>query len=193
MVVGVDEAGRGPLAGVVTACALHLVKKPPFNVKDSKALSSLQREKIFGWLAKEAHFCVGIADAAEIDKLNILRATFLAFERAINGLLNKSGRLKDAKFIIDGNLFRTKLKLDYVCIDKADQKIKEVSCASIVAKVVRDHLMQTAHFLYPEWNFAKHKGYPTQEHFSLIRKNKLTPLHRRSFSPCREVFKWFEI
>jgi len=185
MIVGVDEAGRGPLAGVVTACALHLVKEPPFAVKDSKALSPVQREKIFDWLVKEAQFCVGISDIAEIDELNILGATFLAFERAIKGLLRKSKHLKGAKFIIDGNLFRTKLKLNYVCIDKADKKIKEVSCASIVAKVTRDHLMQTAHFLYPEWNFAKHKGYPTAEHFSLIRKNKLTPLHRRSFSPCR--------
>lgn len=185
MIVGVDEAGRGPLAGVVTACALHLVKEPPFDVKDSKVLSPLQREKIFDWLVKEAELCVGISDIAEIDELNILGATFLAFERAINGLLRKSKYLKDAKFIIDGNYFRTNLKLKYVCIEKADQKIKEVSCASVVAKVIRDHFMQVAHFLYPEWNFAKHKGYPTLEHFSLIKKNKLTPLHRRSFSPCR--------
>ena len=185
MIVGVDEAGRGPLAGVVTACALHLVRKPPFAVRDSKALSSLKREKIFSWLANEAIFSVGIADASEIDKLNILGATFLSFERAIKGLLGKAGYLRKAKFIIDGNLFRTKLKLDYVCMEKADQRIKEVSCASVVAKVVRDHLMQTAHFLYPEWNFIKHKGYPTKEHFSLIRNNKLTPLHRRSFAPCK--------
>lgn len=185
MIVGVDEAGRGPLAGVVTACALSLNKNLPFAVRDSKELSASQREKIAGWLFGNSLFSVATAGPAEIDRYNILEATFLAFNRAIKGLLGKASYLRQAEFIIDGTLFRTELDIKYTCLKKADKKIKEVSCASIIAKVVRDHFMRTADFLYPQWNFAKHKGYPTKEHFSLLRKLPLTPLHRRSFSPCR--------
>lgn len=187
MIVGVDEVGRGPLAGVVLACALCLKKNPPFKVKDSKALSSHCREDIFSWLQREAVFAVGIANVEEIDQLNILRATFLAFNRAIKGLLKKKSSLSKADFIIDGNIFRTDLKIKYTCIEKADEKIKEVSCASIVAKVTRDYLMNLADFLYPQWEFSRHKGYPTARHFSLIRKYSLTPLHRQSFTLYKET------
>jgi len=182
MVVGVDEAGRGPLAGVVVACALNLTKEPPFKVKDSKALSSNLREEFFTWLQTGALFSVGIASVEEIDKFNILEATFLAFNRAIKGILGKRKSLAKANFIIDGTAFRTKLDLRYTCMKKADEKIEEVACASIVAKVTRDHLMNSADFLYPFWEFAKHKGYPTARHFSLIKKHSLTPLHRQSFT-----------
>ena len=185
MIVGVDEAGRGPLAGVVVACALAFKKEPPFEVKDSKLLSARLREEAFSWLIENSQFRVGIARVCEIDRFNILEATFLAFNRAIKSLLIDFRSLKTAKFIIDGTLFRTNLALDYLCMKGADRKVKEVSCASIMAKVTRDHLMKTAHFLYPEWNFSKHKGYPTSEHFSLIKKHRLSPLHRRSFSPCK--------
>jgi len=187
MIVGVDEAGRGPLAGVVVACALHLKKEPPFVIKDSKKLSALAREEIFSWLFKKAVFAVGIASNQEIDKINILEATLLAFNRAIKELLEKSSKLKKAKFIIDGNHFRSDLNLNYICQPKADTCVKEVSCASIVAKVVRDYLMTSVDFLYPQWNFSQHKGYPTAEHFSLIKKYALTPFHRCSFSPCKGV------
>ena len=186
MIVGLDEAGRGPLAGVVVACALHLKKEPPFTVKDSKVLSAPRREEIFSWLTHSSVFAVGIASNQEIDKINILEATFLAFNRAVKNLLKKSPKLKKAKFIVDGNHFRSDLKLNYVCQPKADTCIKEVSCASIVAKVVRDYLTTSMDFLYPQWNFSKHKGYPTAEHFSLIKKYALTPFHRRSFSPCKK-------
>lgn len=185
MVVGVDEAGRGPLAGVVTACALHLKKQPPFKVKDSKLLTPALREKAFSWLLDNSQFAVATARVCEIDKLNILEATFLAFNRSIKSLLRIAPSLKRAKFIIDGTLFKTDLPLNYICMKEADRRVKEVSCASIMAKVTRDYLMQTADFLYPEWNFSKHKGYPTKEHFSLIKKYQLSPLHRRSFSPCK--------
>ncbi|NQT28680.1 MAG: ribonuclease HII [Candidatus Omnitrophica bacterium] len=186
MVVGLDEAGRGPLAGVVVACALHLNKEPPFVVKDSKSLSASMREEIFSWLIKGSVFGVGIASNQEIDKVNILEATFLAFNRAVKKLLSKSAKLKKAKFIVDGNHFRSDLKINYICQPKADVYVKEVSCASIVAKVVRDYLMKSVDFLYPQWNFSQHKGYPTAEHFSLIERYALTPFHRRSFSPCRK-------
>ncbi|MCF7908843.1 MAG: ribonuclease HII [Candidatus Omnitrophica bacterium] len=189
MIVGVDEAGRGPLAGVVVACALHLRKDPPFEVKDSKLLSARLREEAFSWLIENSQFRVGIAEVSEIDKFNILEATFLAFNRAIRSLLKDSPALNKAKFIIDGPLFRTDLSLDYLCMKGADRKVREVSCASIMAKVTRDHLMKTAHFLYPEWNFSKHKGYPTSEHFSLIKKYQLSPLHRRSFNSTKAFLK----
>lgn len=185
MVVGLDEAGRGPLAGVVVACALCLKKDLPFPTRDSKSLSASMREEIFSWLRTGAIFGVGLADNEEIDKFNILEATFLAFNRAIKKLLEKSPRLIKAKFIVDGNCFRSELKLNYTCKPRADSQIKEVACASIVAKVVRDYLMSSLDFLYPQWNFSQHKGYPTSEHFSLIKKYALTPFHRRSFSPCR--------
>ena len=181
MIVGVDEAGRGPLAGVVCGCALYLKKKLPFEVKDSKELTSHAREKIFSWLIGNAVFSVDIATHEEIDKINILNATFLSINRSISRLLKNAPYLKKALFVVDGNIFRTDLDIKYKCIEKADKTVKEVSCASIIAKVTRDHLMNSAHFLYPEWNFAKHKGYPTKEHYSLIRKHALSPLHRRSF------------
>jgi ribonuclease HII len=188
MVVGIDEAGRGPLAGVVVACALHLrEKEPPFAVKDSKALGAEARERVFSWLIAHADFSVGIASVTEIDKFNILEATFLAFNRAIEKLLKKFPRLWQADFIIDGNMFRTDLNLNYTCVEKADENIREVACASVIAKVTRDHLMSHLDFLYPQWNFSKHKGYPTAEHFSLLKKHALTPFHRRSFTPCKET------
>lgn len=187
MIVGVDEAGRGPLAGVVTACALYLSKEPPANARDSKELTAFTRQDIFGWLVENACFAVGVASPQEIDKVNILEATMLAANRAIEELLRKEPRLRKASFIIDGNIFRTKLDIKYKCIEKADKTVKQVSCASIVAKVTRDYLMMNAHFLYPEWNFKVHKGYPTKEHFALISKQELSPLHRKSFYPCSDA------
>ncbi len=184
--MGIDEAGRGPLAGAVVACALHLKEEPPFTVKDSKALSPRRRQEAFSWLLSHAVFAVDIASSQEIDSMNILEATFLAFDRAIKKLLAKSVCLKNATFIVDGTLFRTNLDLKFSCIKRADQTVKEVSCASIMAKVARDHLMDSIDFLCPRWNFSKHKGYPTLEHFSLIKKYPLTPFHRRSFSTCNK-------
>lgn len=181
MIVGVDEAGRGPLAGVVAACALHLIKNPPFIPKDSKVLSAANRQQMFSWLFKNSVFSVGVASINEIEEHNILNATFLAFERAICQILNKAPYLNNARFIIDGNIFRTSLRINYTCIEKADSKIREVSCASIMAKVSRDYMMELADFVYPNWNFKKHKGYPTKEHYSLIKKYGISPLHRKSF------------
>jgi len=187
MIVGVDEAGRGPLAGSVVACALSLKSPAFFEVKDSKAISAPAREHIFSSLLKHSIYAVDIATSREIDELNILGATFLACNRAIEKLLKKNPHLRKAKFIIDGNLFRTNQRIKYECVPKADKKIKEVACASIIAKVVRDYLMGVADSLYPQWEFIQHKGYPTKKHFSLIKKHSLTPLHRRSFAPCRDI------
>ncbi|UCG35040.1 MAG: ribonuclease HII [Candidatus Omnitrophota bacterium] len=186
MIVGVDEAGRGPLAGSVVACALHLKNPALFVAKDSKALSERARQHIYEKLTEHSIYAVDIATAQEIDKFNILEATFLACNRAIENLFKKAPQLKKAKFIIDGTLFRTEHRIKYECVPKADKKIKEVACASVMAKVVRDYLMGVADSLYPEWSFSQHKGYPTKKHFSLIKKHSLTPLHRLSFSPCKD-------
>lgn len=186
MIVGIDEAGRGPLAGSVVGCAVYLKKDLPFAVRDSKELSAAAREKIFPWLIENAVIATSFASAKEIDTLNVLEATMLTFNRAIAKIIDKAPYLKKATFIVDGNIFRTKLPIRYVCVEKADKTVKQVSCASIVAKVFRDYLMQTADFLYPEWQFSGHKGYPTREHFSLIEKYKISPLHRKTFFPCNK-------
>jgi len=180
-IVGVDEAGRGPLAGVVVGCALFFKKTPKFLIKDSKKLSPSKREEIFCWLKDNSVFSIGIATVEEIDRLNILNATFLAFNRAICGLLEKAPKLYNHLFIIDGNAFKTDLNINYKCIKKADEKIKEVSAASIVAKVTRDYLMNLADCVFVDWFFSKHKGYPTKKHRDLIKKYGLSPLHRKSF------------
>ncbi|MCF7870624.1 MAG: ribonuclease HII [Candidatus Omnitrophica bacterium] len=181
MIVGIDEAGRGPLAGSVVVCALALRNRFPYPVKDSKALSVKKREFVFSWILKNCDYAVSKAGKEEIEELNILGATYLAAERAIIKLINKDSKFKSADFIIDGSSFKTKLDIKHRSIKKADEKIAQVACASVVAKVTRDYLMQVAGFLYPQWNFPKHKGYPTREHYSLIDKYKLSPLHRRSF------------
>ncbi|MFH1772102.1 MAG: ribonuclease HII [Candidatus Omnitrophota bacterium] len=181
MIVGVDEAGRGPLAGAVVGCALYLKKKPPFIVKDSKQLQESSRHQVVSWLSDNSTFSVGIASQDEIDEINILNATFLSFDRAVNGLIQKEPKLKKATFIIDGNLYRTNTKIKYRCVIGADKSVDEVACASVVAKVFRDYLMEVAHFLYPQWNFKRHKGYPTKEHFQLLKKYNKSPIHRKSF------------
>ncbi|OPX30141.1 MAG: ribonuclease HII [Candidatus Omnitrophica bacterium 4484_171] len=205
MIVGVDEAGRGPLAGCVVACALYIKDKrkiinpelPKISsdygyfrgsgkliVKDSKKLSPLQREITFEQFRENTVFSVGLATPKEIDRLNILKATFVAFERAIAGLLKSYPRLKRADFIIDGNRFSTNIPIKYQCVVKADESVLEAAFASIVAKLFRDYLMGVADMCFPEWDFMKHKGYPTQEHIDIIEKYSLCPLHRRSFAPC---------
>jgi ribonuclease HII len=192
MIVGIDEAGRGPLAGVVTACALHLKSAPPFIPKDSKQLSPTLREEYFFWLIENAVYGLGQASHEEIDRHNILVATFMAFDRAINSLLEKAEYLKGAQFIVDGNRFKTSLAINYKCVVKADQTVPEVSCASIVAKVTRDKQMEQLAREYPLWQFEKHKGYPTKEHIELINKHGLSPIHRKSFGPCQIVSKKYE-
>ena len=182
MIVGIDEAGRGPLVGNVVACALCLSQLPPFELKDSKKLSPLQRERAFSWLKDNAVYGVGQATPDEIDEHNILNATFLAFKRAIVQLFDKAPQLKSAEFIIDGNRFKCDLDIKTRCVIKADATVKEVSAASIVAKVTRDHQMAALHEQYPQYNFLKHKGYPTPEHYAALKEHGPCPLHRKSFN-----------
>jgi len=181
MIVGIDEAGRGPLVGNVVACALFLPALPPFEPKDSKKLSALQRDKMFAWLIENAVYGIGRASHDEIDSINILNATFLAFERAIDELIAKDEKLMGAKYIIDGNQFKTKRAVDFECVIKADATVREVSCASIIAKVTRDHEMNELHKQYPQYGFLQHKGYPTAAHYAAIKAHGPCPQHRRSF------------
>ncbi len=191
MIVGIDEAGRGPLAGSVVVCALAFHNKFPYQVKDSKKLSVKKRELIFSWILENCDYAVCAAGQREIEKINISEATYLAAERAIKKLIARKPIFKKANFIVDGTFFKTRLNISYKCLKKADEKIAQVACASIVAKVSRDYLMRVADFIYPHWNFSKHKGYPTKEHYSLIAKHKFSPLHRRTFLKNLDFSEYF--
>ena len=177
LVAGLDEAGRGPLAGPVVAAAVVLpprVRLP--GVYDSKRLSAKQREKSFSLLQKRASAIgVGIVEAEEIDRLNIHRASLRAMEKAVAALPCFPDFL-----LIDG-LFTLDLSLPQKAIVKGDQKCLSVAAASIVAKVIRDRIMIAYHQAYPEYNFARHKGYGTKEHLQAIAKYGRCPLHRRTF------------
>lgn len=184
MIVGIDEAGRGPLCGPVVVCAYYFVKKDrSLPIKDSKKLSSAQRQELFNFLLERGIFSLSLSTPYQIDKYNIRESTNLAFNQAIKKIVKKASFLKEATFIIDGTYFqpRLKMKISYRCLKKADEKIEEVASASILAKVFRDYLMGVLDFLYPEWGFLKHKGYPTPEHRELMKRLVPTPFHRKSF------------
>ncbi len=177
VIAGLDEAGRGPLAGPVVAAAVVLPQKGKWTgVDDSKKLSAGQREEIFPLLFEKAlGVGVGIVDAQEIDRLNILQASLKAMQLAVEKL-----SLPPDFLLIDG-IHSLRLPLPQQTIPKGDQRCLSIAAASIVAKVTRDRLMAAYHDQYPQYNFARHKGYGTQEHLQAIRKYGCCPLHRRSF------------
>jgi ribonuclease HII len=183
LVAGVDEAGRGPLAGPVVAAAVILDDlKPIKGLKDSKVLSARRREALFDEIrAKALCCCIAEASVDEIDQLNILHATMLAMRRAVEGL-----RLLPAKVLVDGNRLPV-LKVPGEAIVKGDAKVQAISAASILAKVYRDRLCGSLHEAWPEYGFSTHKGYPTPEHLAALREHGATPAHRRSFGPVRQA------
>ncbi|WP_341893374.1 ribonuclease HII [Variovorax sp. YR752] len=183
LVAGVDEAGRGPLAGPVVAAAVILDDLQPIKgLADSKVLTPMRREKLFDEIrAKALCCCIAEASAAEIDQINILQATMLAMRRAVEGL-----RLKPAKVLVDGNRIPV-LKVPAEAIIKGDAKVKAISAASILAKVHRDRLCLALHEQHPQYGFDGHKGYPTPEHLAALRAHGACPEHRRSFGPVRDV------
>lgn len=185
LVAGVDEAGRGPLAGPVVAAAVILDDQRPIRgLADSKVLAPRRREALHDAIRADALCCaVGIASAAEIDALNILQATLLAMRRAVEGL-----RLKPAKVLVDGNRIPV-LPVRAEAIVKGDAKVPSISAASIVAKVVRDRLCAELHAAWPQYGFDLHKGYPTPEHLAALRAHGPCPEHRRSFAPVREALR----
>ena len=174
---GVDEAGRGPLAGPVVAAAVILPRNCSLeNLNDSKKLSSRQRETILDLIKKYAiSTAVGIVDPKVIDTINILRASLLAMEKAVNGL----NPLPDS-LLIDGSN-RIFVSLPQETIIKGDSKSCSIAAASILAKVTRDSIMINYNDTYPEYNFIKHKGYPTREHLEAIRRFGASPIHRKTF------------
>jgi ribonuclease HII len=177
VIAGLDEAGRGPLAGPVVAAAVVLPPKGKWTgVDDSKRLSAGQREKIFPFLLEKAlGVGVGIVEAQEIDRLNILQASLKAMQLAVEKL-----PLPPDFLLIDG-IHSLRLSLPQQTIPKGDQRCLSIAAASIVAKVTRDRLMTAYHDQYPQYNFARHKGYGTKEHVQAIQKYGCCPLHRQSF------------
>ena len=183
LVAGVDEAGRGPLAGPVVAAAVILDElKPIRGLKDSKVLTALKRERLFDEIHAKA-LCLSIAQASveEIDTLNILQATMLAMKRAVEGL-----RLRLNKVLVDGNRL-PQLRIQAEAIVRGDAKVKAISAASILAKVHRDRLCLELHREHPQYGFDGHKGYSTPEHLAALRAHGACPHHRRSFAPVRET------
>jgi ribonuclease HII len=183
LIAGVDEAGRGPLAGPVVAAAVILDDLRPIKgLNDSKKLSPATRERLFDEIRAKA-LCCAIAEASveEIDTLNILQATMLAMRRAVEGL-----RLKPIKVLVDGNRLPV-LKIAAEAIVRGDAKVKAISAASILAKVHRDRLCLLLHEQHPHYGFDGHKGYPTPEHLAALRAHGACVHHRRSFAPVREV------
>ncbi|QDL54318.1 ribonuclease HII [Rhodoferax aquaticus] len=183
LIAGVDEAGRGPLAGPVVAAAVILDEMNPIaGLADSKVLSAARREALFDEIRAKA-LCCAIAEASveEIERLNILQATMLAMRRAVEGL-----RLKPAKVLVDGNRIPV-LGVLAEAVVKGDAFISAISAASILAKVHRDRWCEEVDHLYPEYGFAKHKGYGTAQHLAALRFHGACPQHRKTFRPVAEV------
>ena len=179
LMAGVDEAGRGPLAGPVVAAAVILDDSKRINgLADSKVLTALARERLYDTIREKAMCCaVGEASVEEIDTLNILHATMLAMRRAVEGL-----RLKPVKVLVDGNRLPKWDVLSEAIVD-GDAKVKSISAASIVAKVTRDRMLVELHAQFPQYGFASHKGYSTPEHLEALRLHGPCVHHRRHFAP----------
>jgi ribonuclease HII len=185
LIAGVDEAGRGPLAGPVVAAAVILDElKPIQGLADSKKLSEKRREKLFDEIRAKA-LCFSIAEASveEIDTLNILQATMLAMKRAVEGL-----RLKPHKVLVDGNRLPS-LDILAEAIVQGDAKVSAISAASILAKVQRDRLCASMHQAHPQYGFDQHKGYGTPAHLDALAAHGASPWHRRSFAPVAKVLR----
>jgi ribonuclease HII len=185
LMAGVDEAGRGPLAGPVVAAAVILDELNPIKgLADSKKLTALRREALYDEIRAKALCCsIALATAEEIDSLNILQATMLAMKRAVEGL-----RLRPHKVLVDGNRLPTLVILAEAIV-KGDALVPSISAASILAKVYRDRWCAEFHLEYPQYGFAGHKGYGTAEHLAALRLHGACPQHRRSFAPVAEVLR----
>ncbi len=179
LVAGVDEVGRGPLAGPVVAAAVILDDLQPIRgLRDSKKLGPATRRRLAGEIrAKALCVCVAEASVDEIDRLNILQATLLAMRRAVEGL-----RLVPARVLVDGNRLPA-LHVPAEAIVRGDATVPAIAAASIVAKVHRDELLERLHEQHPQYGFAGHKGYPTPQHLAALRAHGACAAHRRSFAP----------
>jgi len=183
LIIGVDEAGRGPLAGPVVAGAVALLTSRFKNrIDDSKKLTARQREKAFLEIGEKAVFGLGVISEKVIDRLNILVATRMAMERAIAEVLEKIGHQKKQRIhvLVDGKMgLESSFPITYII--KGDSKSKSIACASIVAKVTRDRLMSLYDQIFPQYGFLRHKGYPTLAHRQAIKKFGPSSIHRNTF------------
>lgn len=183
-IVGVDEAGRGPLAGSVVAAAVKLKKysEELQEINDSKKLSEKKREKLFDIIMENFEVGIGVANSNEIDEINILNATFLAMRRALEDLKNKVKINEESTLIlVDGNFKIKEYNGKQEAVIKGDAKSLSIAAASIIAKVTRDRMLVEEDKNYPEYGFAKHKGYGTKAHREALLKYGACPIHRKSF------------
>lgn len=199
IVIGVDEAGRGPLAGPVVACAavvrsVHhdgLREKMWTLIRDSKTLSAKQRERAFEFIRARFIVGVGVCDHETIDRMNVLQATFLAMKRALTelrGIMKKEAVImkENAMYLlIDGNQIIPNISIKQEAIIGGDGSVASIAAASIVAKVTRDRMMTAFHEKYPAYGFDRHKGYGTRAHMDALRAHGPCPIHRKSFGPVK--------
>ncbi|MBA4337203.1 ribonuclease HII [bacterium] len=181
-VAGIDEAGRGPWAGPLVSAAVIL----PFGVRipglnDSKKLSAAQREALFGIILKKGVVGIGIVSSFDIDKHGLTKALNVSYQRAISGLS------RQPEYVLIDGIGKYGLGCPYSTIIKGDSKVKSIAAASVVAKVVRDFIMEIYGKKYPEYGFGKHKGYGTRHHVENLVKYGCCDIHRRSFKPVNEV------
>lgn len=188
LICGVDEAGRGPLAGPVCAAAVILdAARPIEGLADSKKLSEKQRDGLAPVIRERAlAWSVAYAEVEEIDRLNILQATLLAMRRAVLAL-----SIQPQQVLVDG-LYCPDTGISSQAIVKGDSKVAAISAASILAKTARDELMLRLHEQYPQYGFDGHKGYPTAAHLAALRAHGVSGVHRRSFRPVRELLPTLE-
>ncbi|OEF51279.1 ribonuclease HII [Enterovibrio norvegicus] len=184
LIAGVDEVGRGPLVGAVVTAAVILDPNNPIEgLTDSKKLTEKKREVLFEQIKEKAlAWSLGRAEPEEIDEINILAATMLAMERAVNGL-----SIAPNYVLIDGNRVPSGIKVPAQAIVKGDLRVAEISAASILAKVVRDREMEALDKEYPQYGFAKHKGYPTKAHFEALEQHGAIEGYRKSFKPVKKA------
>ncbi len=186
IICGADEAGRGPIAGPVYAAAVILDPDNPIEgLKDSKKLSEKKRDALAPMIkARAKAWAIASCSIEEIDELNILWASMLAMKRAIEAL-----SVSPTLALIDGNKIPQGLSMPAEAIVKGDDKILEISAASILAKTARDAVMLELHGKYPEYGFDRHKGYPTAYHIQQLEKFGVSPVHRRSYGPVRKMLE----
>lgn len=200
-VLGTDEVGRGPLAGSVVACVCalkidhkdvlteRLYELPEFKlIRDSKMLSEKQRESLIDFISEHFYVGIGICDHLTIDRLNILEASFLAMKKALTEI-TKNLKNKKTILLIDGNKIIPNLSFEQRAIVGGDKLVKTIAAASIMAKVTRDKMIYEADKIYPQYGFAKHKGYGTKMHLEALRKYGPSPIHRFSFEPLKSWTK----
>lgn len=191
IIIGVDEVGRGPLAGPVSACAVAGLATPKFlGLSDSKKLTPRKREDFFHIFVHSPNIFWAVASVSPkvIDRINIFEATRLAAKRAVLKLEKKIGKTAHL-VILDGNT-RLRFRREQIPIVRGDEQIASCAIASIIAKVTRDRAMLRHHKKYPEYGFHLHKGYGTKLHFAMLKKYGPCPVHRRSFRPVHEAASW---